>query len=369
LSPSRKIPLLIGCLLLLALCGIVILDDGAAAAELDPLGVSDTITTPNRPEKPDVDPLVVEGQGEPDPPDRIKPVPVPGSDMGLISGRIAVSTRVVDRLSGYQIIVQEDINPNALEEGAVIFTRKKGFNANLSRGTPFFDIDKIPFSSHPYLVTVVAPGMNGSSDRVYVTAKKPHGSKEVQLALTPGAIYSVMLRDQRRVPRRDLNVRLVPVGASLVRRDIRFGTTNEHGNVIFENVLRGDYDIVVGPINAPMAPPERKTVYAATAIFAPKPQPQGTTVIVPDGHDVTVEVASRWGSYVAKAELKAWQLDVKRYFEFKGTTDDAGRVVFRNMPYGRYQISATTPHNGRRDVRFEVAKDAAPPRVLVKMPR
>lgn len=291
---------------------------------------------------------------------------------GTISGGIRVSTKLIKDLKAYKIIVQETRNENAHKPGfPAPFYKYKTFRTNWSKGTPFFDLPGIPFSDHTYRVTVAAEGMNGSSAYINLTHHHPNGKDgPLQLALTPGTIYSVILRDQRQIPRTDMNVHLVPTGESLTRRRRHDGKTNNFGNVIFEGVEQGDYVLSVGNVGAPSAPPETVTVYSAAASFVNgRPRVQGKTVIVPDGKNVTIEVWSRHGLPLEGANLRAWQLEIKRFYDFKGKTDRAGRLVFENVPYGKYQISVDTSLHGRRDQKFEVATDAAPVLITVKMSR
>ncbi len=346
----------------------------------EPAVASSTVGLPGDDQSPD--PVV------PDGPDPTTPVPVPIATFrkpdeltapepsgptepgfGTISGRIAVSTSLLKELKAYKIVVQESINPNARKPGdPKPFFHYKSFRIDWSKGTPFFDLPDIPFSSHAYRVSVVADGMNGSSAFINLTSHHPNGRGDgVQLSLTPGTVYSVILRDLRQVPRTDMEVHLVPCGASLSKRRRHDGKTNNFGNVVFEDVERGDYMLTVGKVHAPSAPPEEVTVFAASAAFhMGRPRVQGKTVIVPDGKNVTIEIWSRAGIPLGGATLLAWQLEIKRYYKFEGTTDQAGRYVFENVPYGRYQISIDHPQHGRRDRNFEVKKDG-PADVMVSV--
>lgn len=291
---------------------------------------------------------------------------------GTISGGIRVSTKLIKNLKAYKIIVRETRNTNALKPGdPAPFYKYKTFLIDWSKGTPFFDIPEIPFSDHTYRVTVAVEGMNGSSAYINLTNHHPNGKDgPLQLALTPGTIFSVILRDQRRIPRGDIEVHMIPTGDSITRRKRHDGKTNNFGNVIFQDVERGDYTLTVGNVGAPSAPPETVTVYSSAASFANgRPRVQGKTVIVPDGKNVTIEVWSRHGFPLEDANLRAWQLEIKRFYDFKGKTDRAGRLVFENVPYGKYQISVDSSLHGRRDRKFEVTKGAGPVLITVKMPR
>ncbi len=350
---------------LLGLAAVVLLDwddEVMAAPEIDGF-----VETPV-----DVDVKIPDPIQAEDVPRPAKPLIDPASNRGMISGRIVVSTRVIGKISSYVIVVQEDLNTNGRKESDPLpFFKKRTFPANFSAGIPYFDIEDIPFSRHPYRVSIVARGVNGSSATTYITAESPLGSDgDVELSLTPGSYYSIRLRDQRQVARPNLPVRMSPIGHSLVARETQIGKSDRNGHVLFENVVKGDYEIRVGPVTAPLAPPKKVQIYAAFASFSKgRPTTQGTVVLVPDGHNVTIEIISRWGYGVENAALKAWQLEVQRYYEFKGNTDPAGRLVFENVPFGIYQLSIQSPHNGMRDLKFKVEKGQDAPIVKVTMPR
>ena len=372
LTQPRRIALLIGSIVLVAAAALVTLDLGnEGPVLLDPAepvaeGSNDPI-----PRGPIPGSREFQGDSVPVGPGRR------GSDqtqessgLGMISGRISVSTSVLDQLSRFTIVVQEEVNLNARgPDDPAPFSLTKTFPAAASKGTPYFDIEDIPFSRYPYRVTVVAKGLNGSSDLVHLEPSSSLENREAKLSLSPGTYYSVTIRDQRQNPRSDLIVRMAPVGENLTLRESHFGTTDSTGHVLFENVLSGEYEIRVGPVNDLLAPPKKTIVTAASfTLRGGQPHPQGTTVLVPDGHDVTVEVLSRWSYAIEHAELKLNEVDVQRYYEYKGTTDADGRFVFKNVPYGRYHLSVTTAENGRRDPpEFWVKEEEPPPVIRVQM--
>jgi len=291
---------------------------------------------------------------------------------GTISGGIRISTKLIDSLKSYKVIVHETVNTNARKpDDPAPFYKYQTFRVDWSKGTPFFDMPQIPFSDHAYRVTVAAEGMNGSSAYINLTSQHPRGKNgPIELALTPGTIYSVILRDQRQNPRAGMTIHLVPTGDSLTKRKRHHGETNNFGNIVFEGVERGDYTLTVGTIGAPSAPPEVVTVHPSAVSFSNgRPKVQGKTVIVPEGKNVTIEVWSRHGIPLDNVNLRAWQLEIQRYYDFKGKTDRAGRTVFENVPYGKYQISVDSPSHGRRDRKFDVVKGPEPALVTIRMPR
>ncbi|MCB9869939.1 MAG: hypothetical protein H6837_08790 [Planctomycetes bacterium] len=371
MTPAAKILLAIGASALITTIGLVAFGH---QVEAKPSGDVGSQPAPAPASEPRIQGTELPSARVAEPLQVTRHVPSPGSGHGMISGRIGVSTRLLRDFYRYTIVVEEEVNRAARKPSdPPPFLRKATFPVDLSAGTPFFDIDDIPFSTHPYRVFVIADGMNGSSALTYIDAAHPHGRDgEVHLVLTPGSYFAVALLDQRRSPRGGLDVYMRPVGAALGARKTLLGRTGGDGRVLFENVLQGEYEVLVGDTTQPMAPAKRVLVRGVTTVAADgRPDTQAVTIEVPDGKHVTIEVSGRWGGVVENAELKAWQLEIKRYFEFTGKTDRDGRYVLKNMPYGKYQISVGSAGHGRRDVRFEVKPDDGLQEQVVKieMPR
>ncbi len=301
------------------------------------------------------DPGVIPGQqtvGEPTVRDATAGV---GAGAGIINGRIALDTSVLDKFHSYTIEVIEEINENARRDGGREPFRTTRRFAYDHIGTPFFTIAGIPFSRHVYLVRLHVPQLNGSQARVHITKAKPSG--EVQLGLMPGVTFIVLLRDQRQTPREGLSVQMTPEGDP-PGRPVYQKTSNNFGQVIFENVLQGDYKIYVGPTNAPMNVPKKITVLAINVIVRNdghrRVSTQSTAVLVPSGAPVTVEAYDNYGYPLADTELEAHQIEVQRYFSYKGKTDQAGRHVFEHLPVGKYQLSVHKPGFGRRTHKLQI---------------
>lgn len=362
---SAKLLLTLGILGILVISGIVVFADPiqATVVEVQPVEPIDPIPGPGP------DPLRASGAGTNVANGALRTPDHTHSGFGRISGRIGIATALVGKLTGYKIVIQEELNENARPPDAPKpFHQFRSFRADLTKGTPFFDMERIPLSVHPYRVTVVADGMNGSTAFARLTAETP--VVEVSLVLTPGTVFSVRVVDQRLNPRMDMDVHLIPAGTSLAKRNRHDGRTNNYGTVVFEDVEKGNYMIYVGSVDAPSAPPVEAKVYGAGAsISRGRPKIQSKLVTVPDGKHVTVEVYSKYGIPLPQANLKAWQLEVQRYHELKATTDDAGRFEFQHVSFGKYQLSVDCQNHGRRDVKFEVKKEPGPMKVTVKMPR
>lgn len=366
LSPRHTF-LLIGAALVLAMAGVAVLEFGGG----DELGIPAEVGEVEKGEGKTTsrDPAQRSGGGGMKeevekghmPTQRTRPAPVhvdPNATTGVIDGRIALDTTIVKQLQTYAIEVVEEINENAVREGSKPPFRKVQRFSYDQVGTPFFTIKDVPFSRYGYLVRLHVARLNGSHARVHITKDKPYG--EVQLGLTPGVVFSVLLRDQRQTPRPDLHVQMLPEG-NPPDRPVYRGTSNNYGQVLFKDVVQGDYKIYVGRVNAPMNVPEKITVLPVNAVFSKagsvKVSTQSAMVLVPSGVPVTVEVTDRYGYGVADADLEIHQIEVSRYFSYKGKTAANGRHEFEHLPVGKYQLSVHREGFGRRTQKLEIKEE------------
>lgn len=300
--------------------------------------------------------------------------PVAKDGKGIIRCSIAVSTSIASKLKDYQIFVQEERNPNAGParrvdaEGKPVatrppFVRRFDFEADLRLGTPRVDLGEIPFSPYPYRVTVAAAEMDGSFGVVNVNGRFPQGDAEVHLQLTEGKVFSVLLRNQRRIPKADVEVRMVPEGnATAAHRRVLAGITNGAGSVVFENVPHGPYTVYVGPVGRLMAEPQKVRVRALDRVIADDGQvrTQGTIITVPDGAKVQFQVVSRNHYAVPDGKIKVYQIDAKRLYEYKGETDQQGFFELPHLPVGHYQLDVQSATFGLVTKRFKIEKDQQP---------
>jgi len=362
LSP-RQTFLLIGTAAVLAVAGVVFLEFGGGNELQDDFGFPTEVPADPAPGPDRNSGNTIQMQGNAGttgakPEEQTKRIPrqvAAGATSGIIDGRIALDTSVLNKFHTYTIEVVEEINENALREGSKKPFRKVQRCTYDQIGTPFFTIEDIPFSRHGYLVRLHVARLNGSQGRVHVTKDRPCG--EVQLSLTPGVFFTVLLRDQRKIPRRDLSVQMIPEENTSDRQIYR-GTSNNYGQVLFANVVKGDYKIYVGHLNAPMNVPEKVSVLPMNAVFSKdgrrKVSTQSTIVVVPSGAPVTVEVTDKYGYGVADADLEMHQIEVTRYFAYKAKTGANGSHVFEHLPVGKYQLSVHKPGFGRRTHKLQI---------------
>ncbi|MHC4512246.1 MAG: carboxypeptidase-like regulatory domain-containing protein [Planctomycetota bacterium] len=382
---SRQILLLIGTLAVMAVAGVLVLnlpDDLGDSLPGDG-GPGDELETPiDTPPDDGGGGNSVAMQGDPGvvhEPGKIReqaendntPLEAADATAGTIDGRIALDTSILGKFNTYTVEVIEEVNENARRspDAPQPFRKAQRF-AYDNVGTPFFTVVGIPFSRHGYLVRLHVPELNGGQARVHITKDKPFG--KVTLGLMPGVIFSVLLRDQRQTPREGLSVQMIPEGDPPARPVYR-KISNNFGQVIFEKVVQGDYKIYVGRLNAPMNVPKKITVLPVNAVFSKDSQKrvhtQSTIVVVPSGAPVTVEVTDRYGYGVADAELEIHQIEVQRYFSYKGKTGADGRHVFEHLPVGKYQLSVHKPGFGRRTQKVQIKAEDRTKQVKVALRR
>ncbi len=374
MSP-RQIFLLIGTLAVMALAGVAVLNlpDDLADGESLPDGPEPPMEAQGEPPGGNGgtmqgEPGVISGQhtrGE----RSVRNAEAVAAGAGTIDGRIALDTSVLGKFQSYTVEVIEEVNENARRDGdPKPFRTAHQFAYDF--GTPYFTIAGIPFSRHSYLVRLHVPQLNGTQARVHITKDQPIG--EVQLGLMSGVTFIVLLRDQRQTPRQGLSVQMAPEGDP-AGRAVHRKTSNNFGQVIFEDVVQGDYKIYVGPINAPMNVPKKISVLPINAIFHKDGhrgvRTQSTSVLVPSGAPVTVEVYDNYGYPLADAQLEAHQIEVQRYFSYKGKTDRAGRHVFDHLPVGKYQLTVHKPGYSRRTHKVEIKDEDRSKRVRVELHR
>ena len=160
---------------------------------------------------------------------------------GIIRGDIQLAVSVLDRIKSMSVIVEELRGPpRPGQEYVPPF--KKVIPVERGLGTPTFEIRRIPFSDHPFSVSVYSPGLNGGRRTVTVNAETPLHD-DVVLSITPGAPFSILVRDQDANPYAGVDIRILPIGEPPGRQQ-HIGKTDNYGSVVFECVLDGDFRLV-----------------------------------------------------------------------------------------------------------------------------
>lgn len=282
----------------------------------------------------------------------------PGQTHGAIRGHISLSSAVIGKLNHINVRVREAVN--ILPDGGndhVPF--QKTFKAEIipGLGTPEFHYDGIPFSDYGYVVRAFAPGFNGSE--MFVRLDADHKIADVVLSVTSGIPFSVILRDQLRLPVAREQVFMIPVGQPTGRQNLQ-KEADGYGVAVFESVLEGKYEVRVGAVNQPHTEPVEVTVIAIGG-------ERSVTIEVPYGHDleVLVQAVAGWG--IENAELMMYATDTPKWRKYEGTTDFSGKFTFVHMPPGQYQLNVTADgfeHWGRT---VKVPEGSPPPQTVVQM--
>ncbi len=281
----------------------------------------------------------------------IPPGPPPTS--GSVYGRLSVATDAIGEFGTYTILVNELINPNSHLVDRKPFNLRKSFKTDLHR-TPRFAITDIPFSKYGYDVEVFVVDFNGSKRTIHLTPDHPvagtpdHAEsigEEVILSVSLGVPFSLRLRDQHYNPVVRQLVDLIPVGEPIGRR-VYSGETDGFGSCIYENVIRGQYDVRVGASQTIL---ERVTV-----VSAGQSELQAAQILVPTGNDLQIEVSSKIGYGIEGAELLLYAVDTTENRRHQAVTDYSGIYVFPHLMPGTYQldISASGFQRTTRKIRI-----------------
>lgn len=275
---------------------------------------------------------------------------------GRILGDIQLATSVLDRIQSIGIQVEECRSPID-SDGKVVRPWKRFVPVPMGVGTPTFEITDVPFSQYGYVVRVHSPGLNGSQQTVAITRESP--LKEVVLSITRGSPYSLLLRDQDHLPVFDTDALLMPHGEP-PGRPVYQGRSDNFGCVVFQDVLAGDYRVVVGHAQRPLAEPVDITVQPGAHVSRGVVQPQGTTVTVPRGQPLVVAAQDVAGYGMADVLVKVLATDKTRLSVLEDRTDYSGRATFPFLPPGIYQIDLYREGFERRS-RMLTVKEGEPP--------
>ena len=288
-----------------------------------------------------------------------------GWTSGVIRGDIALSTSILDEIQTLQVVIDE-LRPAGNDGGPRPFRFVQ--RVDIGVGTPTFTIRNIPFSAYGYVVSAYAAGLNGNQMTVEISAEHPL-VEDVQLAIMPGAPFSLLLRDQESNPITATEVRLIPSGSPLGRPQ-QHKQTDNFGSAVFQNLLAGDYQVAVGPTHAPLMEPQVPTVQSSgMTLRNGVPQPQGTTLVVPAGVPVEIVVTDSYGSPLANAAVRMQATDRKQLTMLDGVTDIRGHLRFARVAQGLWQIDVHKPDHDRRVSQLSLDGKQTPPDQLFQLPR
>ncbi len=266
------------------------------------------------------------------------PAPAGGWTSGVVRGDIQLAVSVLDRIQSITVEVVEARQAYD-RDGSVRLPNRRIVTVERGRGTPTFEVRDIPFSEHPYFVIVRSPGLNGSRAVVPIDAAHPL-HEDLVLAITPGAVLSLLARDQDATPYVDLDVTLSPVGDPAGRPPYG-GKTDNFGSLVLTNVLAGEYELraMLGGLLA--GEPERLTVQPGGAA---SPRGQGHKLLIERGVAVSVTVADRNGFPLPETAVTATATDRVKLTVREAQTDAIGVARLPLLPAGTWHL--TVARNG-----------------------
>lgn len=362
----RNLSILIGTLCLGIAVGMAVFtQDSLATSSLDDL---DYLQPP--PAEPiasgeTLDPAPAEGAFRPS----AGPVAVAGGNRqedtsgwtsGTIRGDVQLAVSILDKLGSMTLIVEE------IRVGADVTPHRIMQPVERGRGTPTFEVTGVPFSEFPYRVTLHAAGLNCSARTLTVDEDQPL-HEDVVLTITPGAPFSVLLRDQDGGPHPEVDLVLRPVGLPHGRPRLA-GKTDNFGSAVFESVLAGQYELTATLLGQPFGGAEVVTVQPGSRQFGRKIQGQGHVMTVPRGVQLEVEIGD--GFYgLANAEVSMVRTDRRRLKELTATTDAIGRARFPHLQPGQWQLTVELEQFRRVDRMITLKPDMEPQFQRIKLVR
>lgn len=365
----RDLWILIGALCLLAGTGIVFLSKQSRAEELHPDGAHHPPAAPTQATMPS-NAAAVEAAFPATGDDTIvvaatstaanggQRVDTAGWTSGIVRGDIQLAVSVLDRLQSITILVEEARRPFHDANGTFQPPHKYVVAAKLGRGTPTFEVPGIAFSEYPYVVSAYAPGLNGSRRTITIDQNTPLVD-DIVLAITPGAPFTILLRDQDAAPCVGLAVRMLPVGEP-AGRSARNGTSDNFGSVVFEDVLAGDYQLLTSLAGQSLAEPQTVTVQPGLRIVANRVQGQGHTVIVPRGVPLQLRVSDVRGYGIQDVKVSATATDKTKLTVLEAVTDFGGNVEFPRLTDGVWQIDLHKADYERSSRQLTIKADEPP---------
>ena len=357
---ARELLILCGALGLSASIGLVMMSSDTLALEAPPRPVAEAPTAPTvstesprelAPHDGQVEPIAVDLRAE------SPRVDTAGWTKGVVKGDIQIAVSILDQIQSISVIVEELRQPIGPDNS---FRHPHRLVVPVQRGvgTPTFEVTGIEFSEYPYTVRLYSPGLNGSSRTITIDQKTPLYD-DLVLQITPGAPFSVLLRDQDQNPYPKVDLRLVPVGEP-AGRATQQGITDLFGSVVFESVLAGDYDLVTALGGVPLEAPQRITVQPGGRLFGSKVQGQSHTSIVPRGMPLEIFVSTTAGYRVADARVHLQASDRIKLTQFDVTTDYNGRVEIPRLTPGIWQIDVFKDDHQRTTKQITIKENEPP---------
>lgn len=360
---ARELLILCGALGLSASIGLVLMSSDTLALEVPPSPAAEVPMAPTAatestrelaPHDGHVEPMVVDLRAE------SPRVDTSSWTKGVVKGDIQIAVSILDQIRTISVVVEELRQPIG-PDGSFRHPRRLVVPVQRGIGTPTFEVTGIEFSEYPYTVSLYCPGLNGSSRTVTIDQKTPLYD-DLVLQITPGAPFSVLLRDQDQNPYAKVDLRMVPVGEP-PGRATQQGITDIFGSVVFDSVLAGDYDLVTAIGGVPLEAPQRITVQPGGRLFGSKVQGQSHTLTVPRGLPLEIFVSTTAGYRIPDARVHLQASDRIKLTQFDVTTDYNGRVEVPRLAPGVWQIDVYKDDHQRTTKQITI-KDGEPPTPL-----
>lgn len=285
---------------------------------------------------------------------------------GVIRGDIQVAVSALEHLKTLTILVEEQRSAIG-QNGEVQRPVRIMVPAKQGLGTPTFEVTDVPFSEHPYVVSVYAEGLNGGRRTVTIDEHQKLVD-DVVLTVSPGSPHTVFVRDQDGKPYLDVDVRLQPVGEPL-GRPRQAGKTDGYGAAVFGNVLAGEYQLFVSQSGQLLCDVQAIRVLDLIYPQPSTPKAQSTSVVVPRGVQVELSVHDAAGYGVAEANVKAVATDRVRHTEIPAATDAQGRLVFPHLQPGTWHVQVEKEGFQRADLQLNLSEGQEPQYRTVRLVR
>jgi hypothetical protein len=251
---------------------------------------------------------------------------------GVVRGDIQLAVSVLDRLQDIVVVVEEARSGSADGSAPPFRTRVA---VERGRGTPTFEIPKVPFSEYPYLVSVLSRGLNGSRSTVTVDRNTP--VVDVVLRITPGTPLTLLVRDQDQQPWLGVEVVAIAVGEPFGRPNHK-GVTDNFGSIVFEDVLAGEYQLCPSLTGQPLTEPRTISVPSGGATQV---RPHSHTLLIERGVPVTLRVHDAGNFPIVGAKVVATATDRIKLTTYETTTDGIGNATFARLQPGTWHFTVT----------------------------
>lgn len=271
---------------------------------------------------------------------------------GTIEVRLELTEEQLERFRSVTLVFREAREPRADGTGAAAPRTWMRPVKLLSRESPLHFVEEhVPFCDEGYLVSAFLPGFDGREVHVACNATNPRG--EVRLTAEPGSIARLRLIDPSGNPLPGERIRLRPTGRPEGRAQ-RDAVSDGLGLVVFENLQRGTWEIVVDDV-------------VQERVAAPQAGVEPREVILRRGRTLSVEVLDPAGHGLADIAVEAEAIGVALAEPRRTRSDAAGRAAVANLAPGRWLVRARSAgHRGGEEI-VVIGSDGPPPLVRLRL--